>query len=155
MSATQQEIDEAWMRLAIAAAKANHGSTGPNPSVGCMLVRDNLALVGGATAPGGRPHAEEAVLEAVGEKARGATAYVTLEPCGARSAGGTSCADLLIEAGVKRVVIACDDPSPFASGQGAEKLRAAGVTVEGGLLADEAEFLYAAWREAHASSGKG
>jgi len=155
MGATRREIDEAWMRLAIEAAKANHGLTGPNPSVGCVLVKDERALVGAATAPGGRPHAEEAVLEAVGEAARGATAYVTLEPCGARSAGGTSCADRLVAAGVARVVVACDDPSPFASGQGAETLRAAGVTVETGLIADEAEFLYAAWREAHASSGKG
>lgn len=148
------EHDQAWMRLAIAAARANHGHTGPNPSVGCVLVKDGRALIGGATAPGGRPHAEEAVVEAVGEAARGATAYVTLEPCGARSSGAASCAERLVHAGVTRVVIACDDPSPFASGQGAERLRAAGVTVETGLLAAKAEFLYAAWREAH-TAGNG
>lgn len=149
------EHDQAWMQLAIAAARANHGHTDPNPSVGCVLVKDGRALIGGATAPGGRPHAEEAVLEAVGEAARGATAYVTLEPCGARSSGADSCAERLVRAGVARVVIACDDPSPFASGQGAERLRAAGVKVETGLLAAEAEFLYAAWRKAHAGSGNG
>lgn len=155
MKAAMNDADAAWMRLAIAAARANHGQTGPNPSVGCVLVRDGRALIGGATAPGGRPHAEEAVLKAVGEAARGATAYVTLEPCGARSSGAASCSELLAAAGVTRVVIACEDPSPFAAGQGAERLRAAGVTVETGLLADEAGFLYAAWRAAHATAAKG
>lgn len=147
--------DHAFMRLAIAAAKANHGLTAPNPSVGCVLVKDGEVLASAATAPGGRPHAEEQALAAAGEAARGSVAYVTLEPCGARSAGNPSCSLLLAEAGVARVVIACDDPSPFASGQGAERLRAAGVALESGVLAGEAEFLYAAWRESQAASGKG
>lgn len=151
--------DETFMRLAIAAAGANHGLTTPNPSVGCVLVRDGAVLATAATAPGGRPHAEEQALAAAGEAARGATAYVTLEPCGARSAGNPSCSELLARAGVARVVIACDDPSPFASGQGGERLRAAGVALEQGLCAGEAEFLYAAWREVQAAadggSGKG
>ena len=147
--------DAAFMRLAIDQARANHGLTAPNPSVGCVLVRDGAVLAAAATAPGGRPHAEEQALAAVGEAARGATAYVTLEPCGARSAGSASCSELLARAGVTRVVIACDDPSPFASGQGSERLRGAGIAVEQGLCAEEAEFLYAAWRRAQAGSGKG
>lgn len=137
--------DEAFMRLAIAEALRNHGLTAPNPSVGCVLVRDGAVLAAAATAPGGRPHAEEQALAAAGEAARGAVAYVTLEPCGARSAGNASCATLLAQAGVQRVVIACEDPSPLASGQGVERLRAAGIMVETGVLAGEAEFLYAAW----------
>lgn len=138
--------DEAFMRAAIAAAKANLGKTAPNPVVGCVLVRDGAILATGATAPGGRPHAEDQALQAAGE-ARGATAYVTLEPCGARSSGGTPCSQLLVEAGVTRVVVACDDPSPFAAGRGSERLLAAGVAVEVGLLAEEAMAAldYAAW----------
>lgn len=138
--------DEAFMHAAIAAAKGNLGKTAPNPVVGCVLVRDGQILSSGATAAGGRPHAEDQALKAAGD-ATGATAYVTLEPCGARSSGGTSCSQLLVEAGVTRVVVACDDPSPFASGRGAERLRAAGIAVEVGLLAEEtmAALDYAAW----------
>ncbi len=138
--------DETFMRAAIAAAKANLGLTAPNPVVGCVLVRDGEILASGATAPGGRPHAEDQALRAAGE-ARGATAYVTLEPCGARSSGGTSCSELLVEAGVARVVVACGDPSPFAAGRGSERLEAAGIVVETGLLADEAmdALAYAGW----------
>ena len=138
--------DEAFMRAAIAAAKVNLGLTAPNPVVGCVLVRDGVILASGATAPGGRPHAEDQALKAAGE-ARGATAYVTLEPCGARSSGGTSCSQLLVEAGVARVVVACDDPSPFAAGRGSERLLSAGIPVETGLLADDAmvELDYRAW----------
>jgi len=139
--------DPALMRRAIGVARANFGRTEPNPVVGCVLVRDGAVLAEAATAEGGRPHAEEQALDAVGEGARGATAYVTLEPCGARSAGGVACADRLIAAGVARVVIACEDPSPFASGQGTERLRAAGLEVATGVLAEEAAPLYAAWIE--------
>jgi diaminohydroxyphosphoribosylaminopyrimidine deaminase/5-amino-6-(5-phosphoribosylamino)uracil reductase len=145
--------DEQFMRAAIAAAKVNLGKTAPNPVVGCVLVKDGEILSSGATAPGGRPHAEDQALQLAGAAARGATAYVTLEPCGARSSGGTSCSELLMTAGVARVVMACDDPSPFASGRGSERLAAAGVVVEVGLLADEAfEALdYAAWFASSAS----
>lgn len=138
--------DEAFMRAAIAAAKVNLGLTAPNPVVGCVLVRDGRILAEGATAPGGRPHAEDQALRAAGDAA-GATAYVTLEPCGARSSGGTPCSQLLVEAGVVRVVVACDDPSPFAAGRGSERLAAAGVAVEVGLLSDEASAAldYKAW----------
>ena len=95
-----------------------------------------------ATAPGGRPHAEEQAVPAAGDKARGATAYVTMEPCGARSSGRTSCAQFLIDAGVERVVIACLDPSPFAAGRGVERVKARGLEVETGVLSDEAAVLY-------------
>jgi diaminohydroxyphosphoribosylaminopyrimidine deaminase/5-amino-6-(5-phosphoribosylamino)uracil reductase len=138
--------DAAFMRRAIALSARNVGLTGDNPSVGCVLVKDGGVIAEAVTAPGGRPHAEEQALAAAGEAARGATAYVTLEPCGARSAGGASCAERLAHAGVARVVIACDDASRFASGQGEARLRAAGVVVETGLLAEEAAALYAGYR---------
>ena len=143
------------MRRAIAVAQANHGLTAPNPSVGCVIEKDGVVIGEAATAPGGRPHAEEQVLAGLGEAARGAVAYVTLEPCGARSSGATSCAERLADAGVTRVVVACADPSPFASGQGIRRLREAGLTVEVGLLADEAAPLYAHWLAAHAAAAKG
>lgn len=132
------DLDLSYMRRAIALARGNVGLTADNPSVGCVIVAGGRVVGEGATAPGGRPHAEEQALAQAGDAARGATAYVTLEPCGARSKGGRSCSQLLAEAGVGRVVVACEDPSPFASGQGAERLVAAGVPVELGLLADEA-----------------
>ena len=144
--------DETWMRLAIEVARRNLGLTAPNPVVGCVLVKDGRVLAEAATAPGGRPHAEEQALAAAGEAARGATAYVTLEPCGARSGGGASCAERLAEAGVATVVVACDDPSPYASGRGIERLAEAGVPVRLGMLADEARTLVADWIEGHGSS---
>ncbi|MCI3180993.1 cytidine deaminase [Caulobacter sp. CCUG 60055] len=130
------------MRRAIAAARANLGRTWPNPTVGCVIARDGLAAAVAATAPGGRPHAEEQALDQIGESARGAVAYVTLEPCGERSSGLASCAERLAAAGVARVVIACDDPSPYADGRGLARLRAAGLEPEIGLLAEEARGLY-------------
>jgi pyrimidine deaminase RibD-like protein len=128
--------DEAFMRRALDLAAPGVGETGDNPSVGCVLVRDGAVIGEGATQPGGRPHAEELALAQAGD-ARGATAYVTLEPCAKRSAGGTACSDRLIESGVARVVIAASDPHPNASGAGLARLRAAGVDVEIGLLAEE------------------
>ncbi|HEX8570941.1 MAG TPA: bifunctional diaminohydroxyphosphoribosylaminopyrimidine deaminase/5-amino-6-(5-phosphoribosylamino)uracil reductase RibD [Caulobacteraceae bacterium] len=135
--------DEAGMRRAIAVARTTLGLTVPNPAVGCVLMKDGGVLAEAATAPGGRPHAEEQALAAAGEGARGATAYVTLEPCGARSSGAPSCAQRLAEAGVVRVVVACEDPSPFASGQGLHRLAQAGVEVASGVLAPEAAELSA------------
>ncbi|MDP3854865.1 bifunctional diaminohydroxyphosphoribosylaminopyrimidine deaminase/5-amino-6-(5-phosphoribosylamino)uracil reductase RibD [Phenylobacterium sp.] len=137
--------DQDHMRRAIELARRNLGLTAPNPAVGCVIVRDGQVVGEGATAPGGRPHAEEQALDRAGEAARGATAYVTLEPCGARSAGGLSCSERLVAAGVARVLIACEDASPFAAGQGAERLRAAGVEVQPGVCAAEAQVLYAAY----------
>jgi diaminohydroxyphosphoribosylaminopyrimidine deaminase/5-amino-6-(5-phosphoribosylamino)uracil reductase len=133
------------MRRAIGLARSQVGLTGENPAVGCVIVHGGVVVGEAATAAGGRPHAEEQALDMAGPAARGAAAYVTLEPCGARSAGGRSCAERLVEAGVVRVVIACDDPSPFASGRGLERLAAAGMAVELGVLAQEASDLYAGY----------
>lgn len=130
--------DVAHMSCALALAAGQIGRTGENPSVGCVIVQDGAIVAEAATAASGRPHAEEQALKQAGAKARGATAYVTLEPCAKRASGALSCADLLIQAGVARVVIAATDPHPFASGVGIERLRAAGVSVEAGLFADEA-----------------
>lgn len=137
--------DETHMRRAIALARAVLGTTGQNPAVGCVIVKDDEVIAEAATAAGGRPHAEEQALEAAGERARGATAFVTLEPCGERSSGAPSCGARLVQAGVSRVVVACEDASAFASGQGAEQLTAAGVGVEIGLLSAEAASLYASY----------
>lgn len=130
-----------FMRRALSLAAAGVGQTGDNPSVGCVIVRDGAVIAEARTGDGGRPHAEEQAVALA--DARGAAAYVTLEPCAKRSNGTASCADRLIEAGVARVVIAASDPHPFASGVGVERLRAAGVSVETGLLASEARQLNA------------
>ena len=129
------------MQRAIALARAQMGRTWPNPSVGCVLVKDGDIIGEGATGDGGRPHAEENALTEAGDKAQGATAYVTLEPCGQRSTGTPSCGQKLAEAGVSRVVYACADPSPYASHKGPRRLIGAGVTLEPGLCADEAFVL--------------
>jgi diaminohydroxyphosphoribosylaminopyrimidine deaminase/5-amino-6-(5-phosphoribosylamino)uracil reductase len=141
-SATDQRL----MRRAIALAEARLGETGDNPAVGCVIARGGAVLAEAATAPGGRPHAEEQALAIAGPAARGASAYVSLEPCAERSSGAPSCSELLIAAGVARVVVAALDPSPKASGRGETLLRAAGVSVETGVRAAEAERLYADYR---------
>ena len=133
--------DTQHMGRAIELALSRMGETWPNPAVGCVIVKDGVVLSEAATAPGGRPHAEEQAVPAAGPDVRGATAYVTLEPCGARSSGRQSCAQFLAEAGIARVVVACLDPSPFASGRGTERLRQAGLAVETGLLGSEARVL--------------
>ena len=136
------------MRRAIALAAAQVGRTAENPAVGCVIVRDGEVVGEGATGDGGRPHGEEVALLQAGERARGAVAYVTLEPCAQRSAGGVSCSQRLVQAGVARVVFACGDLSVFAAGQGTARLQEAGVEVVQGLLAAEAEKLYADYRPA-------
>jgi pyrimidine deaminase RibD-like protein len=136
-------VSETFMRRALALAATNAGHTGDNPSVGCVIVADGAVVGEGATGVGGRPHAEEVALAAAGDRARGATAYVTLEPCAHRSAGGVACSDLLVAAGVARVVIATGDPHPYAGGVGVERLRAAGIAVETGVLEVEARALNA------------
>ncbi|MEZ5961838.1 MAG: bifunctional diaminohydroxyphosphoribosylaminopyrimidine deaminase/5-amino-6-(5-phosphoribosylamino)uracil reductase RibD [Hyphomonadaceae bacterium] len=129
------------MRRALSLAAAGVGQTGDNPSVGCVIVRDGTLIAEARTGDGGRPHAEEQAVALA--DSRGATAYVTLEPCAKRSNGTASCADRLIDAGVARVVIAASDPHPFAAGVGVERLKAAGVSVEIGPLASEAQQLNA------------
>ena len=145
-------IDHEYMRRAIALAKARLGTTWPNPVVGCVIARGDDVLAETVTGPGGadsaalRLHAEEQALVDAGEAARGATAYITLEPCARRSSARPSCTDRLIAAGIVRVAVACGDPSPLAAGQGLARLRAAAVEVETEMLADEAAFLYAGYR---------
>jgi diaminohydroxyphosphoribosylaminopyrimidine deaminase/5-amino-6-(5-phosphoribosylamino)uracil reductase len=129
--------DTFHMQRALAIAATGLGRTGENPCVGCTIVRDGVIVGEARTADTGRPHAEEQALAQAGD-ARGATAYVTLEPCAKRTSGGASCSDLLIAAGIARVVIAIRDPHPFAAGIGIERLRAAGVQVDVGLLEEEA-----------------
>jgi diaminohydroxyphosphoribosylaminopyrimidine deaminase/5-amino-6-(5-phosphoribosylamino)uracil reductase len=131
--------DEAFMQRALVLAELGVGRTGDNPSVGCVIVRDGVAIAEARTADGGRPHAEELAVALA--DARGATVYVTLEPCAKRSNGAASCSDRLIAAGVARVVIATSDPHPFAAGAGVERLRAAGVTLVVGFMQDEARAL--------------
>jgi len=137
--------DADFMRRALRLAEPGVGRTGSNPSVGCVIVKDGAVVGEGATAAGGRPHAEELALQQAEERALGAIAFVTLEPCARRSTGAESCSDIFIQSGVARVVIAAGDPHPFAAGAGIERLRAAGVAVETGLLADEARAQNAAF----------
>jgi diaminohydroxyphosphoribosylaminopyrimidine deaminase/5-amino-6-(5-phosphoribosylamino)uracil reductase len=130
--------DAQQMRAALALARRGLGSTWPNPSVGCVIVRDGRVVGRGTTAASGRPHAEPQALAMAGELARGATAYVTLEPCCFH--GRTPpCTEALIEAGIARVVIATCDPDPRVNGAGVRRLRDAGITVEYGVLEAEAE----------------
>ncbi len=131
------EDDEAHMRSALSLARRGLGECWPNPSVGCVLVRDGAVVGRGRTAAGGRPHAEVVALARAGERARGATAYVTLEPC-AHHGQTPPCAEALLAAGVARVVAALGDPDPRVDGRGLERLRAGGVRVELGLLRAEA-----------------
>ena len=131
------EADLRWMRAAFALARRGLGNVWPNPAVGCVLVRDGRVVGRGWTQPGGRPHAETEALRRAGALARGATAYVSLEPCS--HWGRTSpCADALIAAGVRRVVAALEDPDPRVSGSGITRLREAGIAVDTGLGAAEA-----------------
>ncbi len=126
------------MRSALALARRGLGHVWPNPTVGCVIVKDGRIVGRGVTAAGGRPHAEAVALAQAGMMAQGATAYVTLEPCAHKSKRGPDCAGALIAAGVRRVVSALIDPDPRTSGKGFAKLQAAGLHVESGLLAKEA-----------------
>ena len=124
------------MRRALELARTHLGKTAPNPSVGCVIVKDGLVVAEGTTGVGGAPHAEEIALDAAGDAAEGATVYVTLEPCRQRSSGRPSCSTRLIEAGVARTVIACRDPHPLADG-GAARLTDLGVDVTEGVCEAE------------------
>lgn len=134
--------DDDYMRRAIALAEAQLGRTGANPAVGCVIVAGGRIVGEGATADSGSPHAEQIALDMAGNQARGASAYVTLEPCAQRSSGAIACSGRLVEAGIVRVVVACSDPSVMAASQGLDRLRAAGIQVETGLLEAEARGLY-------------
>ncbi|MBP2278221.1 MULTISPECIES: bifunctional diaminohydroxyphosphoribosylaminopyrimidine deaminase/5-amino-6-(5-phosphoribosylamino)uracil reductase RibD [Sphingomonas] len=130
--------DHRWMGAALALGERGRGRTAPNPNVGCVIVSDGRVVGRGWTQPDGRPHAEAMALAEAGEKVRGATAYVTLEPCAHVSPRGPACSDLLQLAGVARVVVALEDPDMRTNGAGIARLRDAGITVEVGARADEA-----------------
>lgn len=132
--------DEAYMQLAIELARKGLYSTKPNPAVGCVLVKDERIVGQGWHRKAGLPHAERVALAEAGESAREATAYVTLEPC-SHHGRTPPCADGLIEAGVKRVVVAMRDPNPLVAGSGIERMQQAGIVVEVGLLSDQAREL--------------
>ena len=125
--------DNVWMAHALQLAARGLNTTAPNPRVGCVLVRDGHNVGEGWHVRTGEPHAETHALQAAGDAARGATAYVTLEPC-SHHGRTPPCADALIAAGVKRVVVAAQDPNPQVAGEGLARLRAAGITVECGLM---------------------
>jgi diaminohydroxyphosphoribosylaminopyrimidine deaminase/5-amino-6-(5-phosphoribosylamino)uracil reductase len=129
--------DQRFMQLALALGRRGQGRTWPNPAVGALVVKDGVIVGRGWTQPGGRPHAEPVALAHAGEAARGATLYVTLEPC-SHVGKSPPCADAVIAAGIKRVVSAIEDPNPEVAGQGHARLRAAGIAVDIGLGAAEA-----------------
>jgi diaminohydroxyphosphoribosylaminopyrimidine deaminase/5-amino-6-(5-phosphoribosylamino)uracil reductase len=140
--------DKRFMRLALALGSRHLGLTWPNPSVGAVLVDERggvpVIVAQGVTQPGGRPHAERMALEAAGERARGASLYVTLEPCATRSSRnhGPSCTDLIVTAGIGRLVVGVADPSPHAGGQGPERFGLAGIRMTVGCLAEEGARLH-------------
>jgi diaminohydroxyphosphoribosylaminopyrimidine deaminase/5-amino-6-(5-phosphoribosylamino)uracil reductase len=135
-------FDEAAMRRALELAQRGLYSTHPNPRVGAVLARDGEIVGEGWHERAGEPHAEPIAVRAAGERARGATAYVTLEPC-SHHGRTPPCVDVLVAAGVRRVVYAIGDPNPRVNGAGAKSLKKAGVKVESGLLESEASALNA------------
>ncbi|HVN63637.1 MAG TPA: bifunctional diaminohydroxyphosphoribosylaminopyrimidine deaminase/5-amino-6-(5-phosphoribosylamino)uracil reductase RibD, partial [Candidatus Binataceae bacterium] len=140
MAAAAFEVDRRFMRAALALARRVVGVTTPNPAVGCVIVRGGRIIARGATAPGGRPHAEAIALASAGARARGATAYVSFEPC-AHYGQTPPCARALAEAGVARVVIGCVDPYPRVRGRGIAILKRAGIQVTAAVMEDQARRL--------------
>ena len=134
------------MAEAVRLGEAARGRSAPNPNVGCLIVSSNGEIVGrGATALGGRPHAEAIALDRAGRKARSSTVYVTLEPCAHESPRGPACADLLVKAKPARVVIAMKDPDPRVLGTGMKRLRDAGIDVKLGIGRKAARDSLAGW----------
>jgi diaminohydroxyphosphoribosylaminopyrimidine deaminase/5-amino-6-(5-phosphoribosylamino)uracil reductase len=136
-SRESKAADLRFMQLALTLGRRGQGRTWPNPAVGAVVVKDGVIVGRGWTQPGGRPHAEPEALARAGEAARGATLYVTLEPC-SHVGKSPPCADAIIAAGIARVVSALEDPNPLVAGQGHARLRAAGIAVDIGLGAAEA-----------------
>jgi diaminohydroxyphosphoribosylaminopyrimidine deaminase / 5-amino-6-(5-phosphoribosylamino)uracil reductase len=132
-----KEADRRFMQLALALGRRGLGRTWPNPTVGAVVVKDGVILGRGWTQPGGRPHAEPESLKRAGEGARGATLYVTLEPC-SHFGKSPPCTDAIIDSGIARVVSAIEDPNPEVAGRGHALLRAAGIAVDVGLCAEDA-----------------
>ncbi|HYD15203.1 MAG TPA: bifunctional diaminohydroxyphosphoribosylaminopyrimidine deaminase/5-amino-6-(5-phosphoribosylamino)uracil reductase RibD [Hyphomicrobium sp.] len=135
-------FDEHMMEIALTLARRGLGTTAPNPSVGVVIADEKTGevIARGVTQPGGRPHAEVEALKRAGARAKGATLYVTLEPC-AHHGKTPPCADAVIAAGLKRVVIGVQDPDPRTRGQGIARLQQAGIAVESGLREDEARWV--------------
>lgn len=130
--------DDQYMHMALSLAKRGWPESFPNPSVGAVIISAQNRIIGrGWTQAGGRPHGEAMALAQAGDRAKGATIYVTLEPCAHDSARGLSCTDSLITAGVKRVVIAMQDPDPRTNGQGIKRLKQAGISITTGICADK------------------
>ena len=138
----QKETDRRFMQLALDLGRRGLGRTWPNPAVGAVVAKDGVIVGRGWTQAGGRPHAEPEALRRAGEAARGATLYVTLEPC-SHFGRSPPCADAVVAAGIARVVTAIEDPNPLVAGQGHARLRAAGITVDVGLCAAEAAYDHA------------
>lgn len=137
-SVTDRSADDLrYMQLALALGRRGQGMTAPNPAVGAVLVKDGIIVGRGWTRAGGRPHAEVEALRRAGEAARGATLYVTLEPC-SHHGRSPPCADAVIAAGVTRVVSAIEDINPQVAGEGHARLRAAGIAVDVGIGREEA-----------------
>lgn len=122
--------DLRWLAAAASLACRARPLSRPNPAVGALVVSDGKVVARGWTQPGGRPHAEAVALQAAGEAARGATLYVTLEPCAHNSPRGPDCAGLAAASGLARVVIGCADPDPRTAGKGIARIRAAGITTD-------------------------
>jgi diaminohydroxyphosphoribosylaminopyrimidine deaminase/5-amino-6-(5-phosphoribosylamino)uracil reductase len=137
-----KDSDRRFMQLALTLGRRGLGRTWPNPAVGAVVVKDGVIVGRGWTQPGGRPHAEPEALKRAGEAARGATLYVTLEPC-SHFGKSPPCADAIIAAGISRVVAAIEDPNPEVAGQGHARLRAARIAVDVGLFAEEAARAHA------------
>lgn len=135
-----RDTDQTWMRRALELAARARGRTSPNPMVGAVLVRDDQLVGEGFHAYAGSDHAEAAALREAGPAARGATLYVSLEPC-CHFGRTPPCVDQILQAGVGRVVAACEDPNPAVSGRGVAALRAAGLVVDIGVLAEDASRL--------------
>jgi diaminohydroxyphosphoribosylaminopyrimidine deaminase/5-amino-6-(5-phosphoribosylamino)uracil reductase len=136
-SKESKAADQRFMQLALTLGRRGLGRTWPNPAVGAVVVKDGVIVGRGWTQAGGRPHAEPEALKHAGEAARGATLYVTLEPC-SHFGKSPPCADAIVAAGIARVVSAIGDPNPEVAGQGYARLRAAGITVDIGVGAVEA-----------------
>src|SRR5499425_3367131 len=134
------EHDWRFMQLALSLGARGLGQAWPNPAVGAVVVKDGIIVGRGWTQPGGRPHAETEALRRAGAAARGATLYVTLEPC-SHHGKTLPCAAAVIAAGISRVVAAIEDPFPEVNGRGLALLRGAGIQVETGLGADEARAI--------------
>ena len=141
-SKQSKEVDRRFMQLALNLGRRGQGRTWPNPAVGAVVVKDGVIVGRGWTQPGGRPHAEPEALMRAGQAARGATLYVTLEPC-SHFGKSPPCTEAIIAAGITRVISAIEDPNPEVAGQGHAKLRAAGIAVDVGLGAAEAAYDHA------------